>query len=321
MPSTLKFAIVREDANTEATICEVLGVRKALLVASGGCTLLELARRFPDLELTGFDINPLQLEQVRRKMERAGAASPAEFNVGDDSADNLNQLGEFEALFRVLRHFLEEFVSPPEKIRRFFDQNTSRDERIALVESWFASPYWPAAFHVTFNTPFLNAMFGPAATQHAPRDSYPGYFQGVFEDGLLRENAAHNPFLQHVLCGAYLPGDEPPYINSPCDSDIELIEGTLLDVPDLASFDLISLSNIFDWSDDALVEKWATHLKNLASPGCAILIRQLNNTRDLRPFFEPEFVFAPPWSAKLLEMDRSLFYNRIEVARRAGGER
>jgi S-adenosylmethionine-diacylglycerol 3-amino-3-carboxypropyl transferase len=48
-----------------------------------------------------------------------------------------------------------------------------------------------------------------------------------------------------------------------------------------------------------------------------VLLRQLNNTRDLRRHFAPTFTFDDTLGEDLLAQDRSLFYNRIEVAVRA----
>ena len=87
-------------------------------------------------------------------------------------------------------------------------------------------------------------------------------------------------------------------------------------MPALERFDLYSLSNVFDWSDDALVAAWAGRLKRAARPGSVVLLRQLNNERDLRRWFAPEFRFDDALGEALLARDRSLFYNRIEVATR-----
>ena len=88
------------------------------------------------------------------------------------------------------------------------------------------------------------------------------------------------------------------------------------DVEGLSAFGIVSLSNVFDWSDDALTRAWADALRRGCAPGTWIIIRQLNNTRDLRPFFEPAFTFDDALGVDLLGRDRSLFYNRIEVAMR-----
>jgi len=169
------------------------------------------------------------------------------------------------------------------------------------------------AFQLAFADPFLHAMFGPAATQHAAPGSYPGYFQATFERGLRREDAHRNPYLQHVLLGAYRPEDRPEYLRAESPLPVTLVQGSLPDVPDLGRFDVISLSNIFDWSDDTLVSEWATLLSREARPGCAVLLRQLNNQRDLRRFFSPAFVFDDALGRQLQARDRSLFYERIEV--------
>ena len=92
---------------------------------------------------------------------------------------------------------------------------------------------------------------------------------------------------------------------------LTLVHGTLTDVPELERFGVISLSNVFDWSDDTLVTAWAEHLRHHTPPGTHVLVRKLNNDRDLR--FGPGFVRDTKLSAQLLDADRSLFYRHIEV--------
>ena len=310
---SLKFAVVREDAALELALVERTSARAVLTVASGGCTLLTLARRHPKMELVGFDLNPRQLAHVREKAEGLGRRPLTDFNVASEAPGALNQRGAFEGLFRTLRRFIEEFVAPAHDVASFFAPETTPSHRDTLRARWFGSPYWPVAFELALATPLLHAMFGPAATQHADPGSYPGYFQRVFERGLLREDAARNPFLQHVLLGRYLAEDAPEYLRATAPMALTLVQGTLPDVPGLGRFQVISLSNIFDWSDDALVAEWAGLLAREAQPGCAILLRQLNNRRDLRRFFAPAFEFDDALGASLLAHDRSLFYERIEV--------
>ncbi|QDE92523.1 hypothetical protein BHS06_28070 [Myxococcus xanthus] len=312
-PLRLKFAVVREDAALELALVERTRAQAVLTVASGGCTLLTLARRHPALELVGFDFNPRQLAHVREKAEGLGRLPLSRYSVEAEDAAALNQRGEFEGLFRTLRRFIEEFVAPAHELAAFFAPATTVSQRREDCARWFASPYWPVAFELALAVPLLNTMFGPAATQHAEPGSYPGYFQAVFERGLQREDASRNPFLQHVLLGRYLREDAPEYLRAEGPLALTLVQGSLPDVPRLDRFDVISLSNIFDWSEDALVVEWAELLAREARPGCAVLIRQLNNRRDLRRFFQPAFEFDDALGAELLARDRSLFYESIEV--------
>lgn len=324
----LKFAVVREDPDLEDVVLDRVderrgrrrgqGGQRALIVASGGCTALTLLARRPGLTLTAFDLNPAQLQHVRDKAAAVAAGELGRLNVGDADPAGLNQRGEFEKLFRTLRAFLCEFVAPAAELARFFDPDSGAAARRALVEAWQESRYFPVAFALAFHDALLHAMFGPAATQHAEPGSYPGYFQAAFLRGLRAEDAHRNYFLQHVLLGQYLPGCEPDYLrrrDAPAGS-LRLVEGTLLDalaVPGLAAQDLYSLSNVFDWSEDTLVAAWAAALKRVAPPGSAVLLRQLNNRRDLRRFFAPEFEFDDALGEQLWRRDRSLFYGRIEV--------
>jgi len=301
----LKFAVVREDPELETALIERTGARAALLVASGGCTALTLAQRFPKLLLTAFDLNPRQLQHVADKAVAAARGELARLNVEDARADGLNQSGEFEGLFRILRAGVEEFIAPPSEIAAYFDGRAS-------AHDWILHRYWPALFATAFNDRLLHAMFGPDATQHAAPGSYPDYFRRVFERGLGDGAGPRNPFLQHVLLGYYRRADAPPYVGAAEIPPIELIEGSLPEVAELDRFDLYSLSNIFDWSGDALVADWGARLSRAARPGAQVLIRQLNNRRDVTRFFDG-FHFDAALGDALLANDRSLFYERILV--------
>jgi S-adenosylmethionine-diacylglycerol 3-amino-3-carboxypropyl transferase len=313
MPERVKFAVVREDPAVELRLCDLTHAHAALVVASGGCTALSLAAERPSLAVSAFDLSRPQLEHVRAKAMAVAAHDLRALGVDDGDPGSLAQRGHFEGLFRVLRRFVEEFVAPPAEIADLFER-ADPAHTAATVARWTANGYWPAAFATCFNDAWLHAMFGPAATQHAVPGSYPGYFQRAFERGLARPDAAQNPFLQHVLLGRYLARDAPAYVRAHRLLSLDLVLGSLHDVPDLGRFEVVSLSNVFDWSDDATLASWADLLAASLRPGSAILVRKLNNQRDVRRFFAPAFDFDDRLGAELHAEDRSLFYERIEVA-------
>jgi len=294
---TLKFAVVREDFELELALCRANSAQRVLTVASGGCSALALKHFLPSLDVHAFDLNPDQLAHSQRKAQRTG--------------EDLSQGGEFEKLFRVLRHALIEFVMPLAELERFFSE--AQDERGALLSKWRASPYWAAAFELTFTESLLHAMFGPDATRHAEGGSYPRYFQRVFERGLARDDAAKNPYLQHVLLQRYL--DPAPFLAAGPKLDVIWHLASLPAVPDLQTFDVVSTSNIFDWSDEALVAQWAEALRSL-KPGSLVVWRQLNNRRDWRPAFAPQFEEDLALSSEWTARERALFYERVTVVRR-----
>jgi S-adenosylmethionine-diacylglycerol 3-amino-3-carboxypropyl transferase len=310
-PARIKFAVVREDPDVEHALCLHTKAERVLVVASGGCTALTLKYRVPGVAVTAFDLSDAQLAHVGDKRLAVARGDLRALGVGDDSPESLNQRGEFESLFRTLRRFLEEMVTARGSIARYFHPDTPAVDRRALVEGWRSSRYWPVTFSLAFHDALLNTMFGPAATQHAEPGSYPRYFQRAFERGLLRDDGAANPFLAHVLLGTYLPGHPPDYVHAGRLLDVELVPGQLPDVAGLGRYDLVSLSNVFDWSDDTLVARWGQSLRALR-PGAAIVIRQLNNRREVAQLL-PGFEWDAALGQDLLSRDRSLFYERILV--------
>jgi len=306
-----KFAVVREDPRLEVSLLAV-APGPVITVASGGCTALALARAFPGLPITAFDLSAVQIAHAEHKRRLALAGNAPALGVGNQDAAGHSQLGEFEGLFRVLRLFLEEFVATKAELEAFFTADTEPNVRQTMLARWQTSPYFAAAFELAFADSLLLAMFGPAAIQHAAKGSYPGYFQRAFVRGLGQANAHENPFLAHVLLGRYTELAKPDYLGLEAAPNVRFVQGSLEAAGDLGQVRLASLSNIFDWSDDALVANWASQLAALPA-GAMILIRVLNNARDVRPMFARNFSFDDERGQAMLAMDRSLFYERVLV--------
>lgn len=329
LDNRVQFAVVREDPEVERAVLDGLqrpgraGPPRALLVASGGCTALTLAAARPDVKLTLLDANAAQLALIERKVAalvRHAPASPERarlFGVGapgairGDDPDALTACGNFESLFRSLQAFLDDLVLPRGERAALLTTSavTSPLERARLLEN----KYWPAAFEMFFSDALLEAMFGKDATQHAPRGSYPGYFRGVLERGLARADAATNFFLHHALLGAYVDGSLPSYLAAPCQARFDLVHSDMAQAPSFADFDLISLSNLFDWMDASGVEVIARRLCAECTPGTAVIVRQLNNDAPIATLFEGAFRLDERASRALHARDRSLFYQRLLV--------
>ncbi|HTJ80354.1 MAG TPA: DUF3419 family protein [Polyangiaceae bacterium] len=316
-PASLAYAVIREDARIEGDLVTRAGAKRVLTVASGGCVALSLASRFPDLDVTAFDQSALQLEHLAQKAVAARARDLAALNVENAASRGLNQCGEMEKVFRLLRAFFEEFIAPHGELLAFFTRARPITDLDRMVLRWTTSKYWRAAFHACFTDVLLTTTLGMNPLRHAEEGSHPVYFQRAFERGFRRDGAPENPFLQHVFLGGYRKGCEPHYIRNGGKLEVTRLQSTFLDLPDLGSYDLVSLSNLFDGLSDEEATLWAEKLRSSLKPGAMLLVRQLNNTRPLRPFFEPDFVFDDALGRSYVLRDRSLFYNRIEVGRRA----
>ena len=314
----VQFAVVREDPKIEAELVCLHQVSEVLLIASGGCTALTLQALFPDLRLTLLDLNPAQLELIKKKRQALTDTNicPHAFNIGTSDSRGLNQCGNFESLFRGLREFIFDLVADEEQVRALFEERGGLKRATELL---FSNRYWPVAFDLFFSDSLLNTMFGPNATQHAKPGSYPKYFQKLFEKGLMSDQAFDNYFLHHVFLGYYLdrPTSLPHYLTvSPPDYHFQMVEGTLDQVSDLGCFDLISLSNIMDWMSPADITTLLVKLQNQMKLGAIVLYRQLNNPIDLETEFGDSFQFDPALGNRLLEAERSLFYSSIHVGKK-----
>jgi S-adenosylmethionine-diacylglycerol 3-amino-3-carboxypropyl transferase len=159
-----------------------------------------------------------------------------------------------------------------------------------------SSRYWPVAFSLFFSEALLEAMFGPDATQHAPRGSYPAYFQQAIERGLRRSDAASNPWLHQVLLPTWLTAITAP-------TPPQMLHTTMQQVPSFAGFDLVQLSNLFDWMASDVVDS---------------IVARLCAECPVEQAFAATFDLVEPLSSTLTTRDRSLFYERVLVFRRRG---
>ena len=313
----VQFAVVREDPALEAEVMRATGARKVLMVGSGGCTALALQRDFSDATFTLFDINPAQIDLVKRKMDAlsggGAAAERALFNVEDAHPGGLSQSGNFESLFRGMREFMFDLVLPYERMRELF---TVPGKLAQVDELIFSNKYWPVVFDLYLSDSILNTMFGPEATQHATPGSYPGYFRELFERGLRRQDAFDNYFLHHVLLGHYLERESalPSYLaGESVEHQFTFHLGPLTGVSDVADHDLVGLSNITDWMSEADIREIVDFLRRTMRPGSRVMYRQLNNEADLEAMFGDGFEFDSALGDSLWERDRSLFYSSVHV--------
>ena len=320
----IQFAVVREDPRVESWVVRQYDARRVLLIASGGCSALSLLHWHPELALTLVDPNMAQIHHVRAKVEALQSgrhdAIARRFNVSTSDHQGLSQCGMFERLFDAFRSFLHVFVADRRCIETWFDAAKGPSR----AASAFVSTYWPIAFELHFSDVLLEAVFGPAATQHAEPGSYARYFQTRLEEALMQPDAHENYFLHHIFLGHYLSEHPPPFLQSTSAGSrathaLEYIHGALSDVHDLSHFDLIHLSNIFDWMGHEEAQALISHLCARVRPGARILWRQLNNRINRCAMVSPSFTCDPHVDAMLLAMERSYFYEQVHMAVRTEG--
>jgi S-adenosylmethionine-diacylglycerol 3-amino-3-carboxypropyl transferase len=310
----VQFAPVREDATAELALLDRLAPRNAqvLLVASGGCTALTLASLRPSLDLTLIDANRAQLDLVERKVAALRQHPPGSagrrrlFGIDADDAQSLSGCGNFESLFRGWRALIDDLVLPAGGRQALLKGRNDRGDLLS-------NRYWPVAFDMFFGDALLEAMFGPEATQHAPRGSYPAYFRRVIEAGIQSADSSKNWFLHQVILGHYIEDELPPYLRQPGTARFDLVHAPMAQAPPFARFDLIQLSNLFDWMNADAIGAIARRLCAECRPGAVLLLRQLNNRAPVERVFASAFDVDQRLSDEMTLADRSLFYERVLV--------
>jgi S-adenosylmethionine-diacylglycerol 3-amino-3-carboxypropyl transferase len=308
--------VVREDPEIEVEILSLAkDPKEALLIGSGGCSAFTMRNRFPDTLFTLLEPNPAQVDLIRKKeiaLQKENLRT--EFGVETDDPASLTNCGNFESLFRCLRQFIYEFVMPKEDWITVFDNPQLKN---GFLDKTITNPYWSVAFELFFSDSILVAMFGSMAVQHAPKGSYPSYFRKVLESGLKNENAASNYFLHHIFLGHYRSHCTPKYLTEELvGKKFQFLETSAENVNTYKSYDLVSLSNIFDWMEVDQVAKVAMSISKDMKAGAYIVYRQLNNETDFRKFFDSKIKFDDRLSKKLHFQDRSLFYSSLHVGRK-----
>ncbi len=334
----LMFSQVREDPRVElASMRASAGAGRVLTIASAGCTALSLLSLDEVTHVDAIDPNPLQIALCRFKQDalRALPLSVARALLGDAPADprwrqrtgrslgvaldpaivgaGVLQAGQFEQLFGCFREFVQRLVCPADQLARLFDPNDSLDGRRLLAR--FDRKFWPLAFSLFFGDRLLETMFGDQATQYAPPGSYPHYFQRAFERALTQLPTHDNYFLSQILLGRSI-GCRPPYLTCALTDRLDRLSFHQADLEQFLSrprapYDLVCLSNVFDWMDQPAIERVCRLLLRAVRPGSRIVLRQINNQRALpavmRDALEPLEAEADDWLAR----DRSFFYSRL----------
>lgn len=308
----IQFGVVREDPQIELDIISKFDVKTAVLVGSGGCTALSLKSRHPLLKLTLMEPNQAQVNLIKKKiriLKKHNLATSRKL-LGTSKDNPVIESGNFESLFRVFRNFLHEFVISEKDLRRLMINDSK--------SGWqpvFENPYWEVAFDLCFSNSLLIAMFGPEAIQYASKNSYPKYFKSVFERGVVRKDIKHNYFLHHIFLGHYDSDIKslPLYLQKKTHNfDLDYKTCLAHEYEDYQSRDLVSLSNIFDWSDPNMVRKIANLVSSSMSEGSVLVYRQLNNKKDFKALFKG-FRWQTNMEKSALIADRSLFYSNIAI--------
>ncbi|MGY8782665.1 MAG: DUF3419 family protein [Fidelibacterota bacterium] len=307
------FAVTREDFKIEYEIIKDRNYKKILSVCSGGCVPLSLKTLLNDLEITVFDINTHQLKHLEKKVNSIKEKKYYDLNIDFKNDNSLNQSGKFEKMFQKFRFLFCQNISSFSEIEMLFNYSTNKEKRLQIISQWYRTKNIKKPFEVVFNDKSIEMVFSKKATQHAEPGTYIEYFYHKIMRSFNKENFYHNPFLQHIFLGYYLSNDALPYmLNNKENLEFNYFNGTIYEVPNIKSYDLVTISNLFDWSSESFIKRSAAYLSQL-NKGAAVLLRQLNNNKEWYPLFQNNFTDDPSFDNKWQKEDRSMFYDHFKL--------
>ena len=310
--NSVLFAVNREDHYVEYDVINRLDPNRMLMIGSGGCIALSIKTTYPDLDLNVIDVNPHQLTHINKKSKAVQCSDLKELNVHTKDDSCLNQAGKFETMFQELRDSFIELVSNKKEVLSFFDSDMSDISRSIILQKWTNHNNIFTPFKNVFNDKNINKVFSDEATKHGSPGSYINYMKNKILTGLNKKDSHLNPFLQHIFLGYYQSDNAFPYMKSKNKLDIPMTEGSILNLDNIYSYDVVSLSNIFDWSSDTVVKTHARYLSQMKK-GSAIIIRQINNHKNWIEIFNDYFTEDKNFDSYWQEHDRSMFYDHIRL--------
>jgi S-adenosylmethionine:diacylglycerol 3-amino-3-carboxypropyl transferase len=243
-PPELLFGQMYEDSAVELTAFAPGG--RIFCIASAGCTPFDLAARGD--EVTAVDVNPAQIEYVRRRLE----GEPLERGSIDRRLDRLRR---FAPALGWRRSVLERFcrLDAPTAQLEFWRRNLdSRRFRLVL-----AAAFSPWLLRRMYASPLV-AVLPPRFDQILRRR---------FERGFGRHPNAQNPYAGALLLGR--PRETTPTPLRLVHADAaEFLEGC-----PPQSFDGLTLSSILDGADEAYAARLLAAVRRAAAPGAVAILR------------------------------------------------
>ncbi len=269
----LVFGRMFEDWLLEEEVLPAEG--RILCIASGGGTAFALAAR--GRSVTAVDVNPAQVEELRRRL----AGAPPRRGAVDHMLARLRLAGPLVGWTPARMRAFCDLADPAAQRRLWTERLDTRRFRAAL-----ALLLHPAA---------LRTVYAPALVRVLP-PRFDRAIRARLARGFARHPNRDNPYARSLLLGE-APEPPPPglRLELACAEVAAYLDGC---AP--RSFDGFSLSNVLDGPGSDYAERLLHAVRRAAAPG-AVLV--------LRSFGEPRTDAEDEWAAR----DRALLWGSIRV--------
>jgi len=307
------FSQVREDSDVEISVIKKISNSNILTITSGGCTILDLLSQ-SELSINNIYAIDSNIEQnylLKLKLLVIHALKNKkdiiDFFEGrylkyDDFIDNLNDpfwnnnkeyiynginiSGKFEILFKkyinknILDYELTTQILSKNNLINIFGENAVVNSLNKEFYDHFYNIF--TTYNELYNSPNDNYFYKSIVDGKYSYDCCPKYFNNI-----------HN-IIQN--------SDKINYINDNIINFISLNKNNI-------KFDVINLSNIFDWMDNDNRQNILHNIKKILNNNSYIISRRLNGDYDLKKLMEEHFLFES------IEYDKSHFYSEVVICK------
>lgn len=343
----IRYANCWEDAGMLLRNTKPLAGERILSIASGGDNSLAFLA-FDPAEVVAFDLNPAQLYLTELKQVAIKNLQYEEvlcflgFKESENREANYQLLlphlseeasaffnkhlilisngivhqGKFENYFCLFRKYIMPMVHSKSTIDLLFQPRAARDQEVFYNQQWNTLP-WRLLFRFFFSK-FILGRFGrdPAFFDEVKQGVSKTIF-GRAETHLKRTEVAQNFFLDYQLRGKFSIG-LPFYLRAENFDKIkqnigrlQLFQGSLLEISREQKFDVLNLSNIFEYMDAADFRTQADLIYGICNENARIAYWNLLVERKL-PAIDTRFADMPADGVDLCFFYQSFNLNTIK---------
>jgi S-adenosylmethionine:diacylglycerol 3-amino-3-carboxypropyl transferase len=271
----LLFGRVYEDSAIERAAFE-RGSR-VFCIASAGCTAFDLSH---DHDVVACDINPAQIDYVRRRM--AGGA---------------RELGAAERIMGFLRGFMPLAGWTRSKMDLFLrmDDTAAQDEYFRTeLDNW----RFRTGLDLLLSPLSLRGVYSSQLLDCLP-PKFPAVLRGRMQRCFARHPNRTNPYAQALLAGRDDTDARPP----PAGRPIELVvddAATYLERCPRGSFGGLAISNILDGADESYRDRLLSAVRHAAARGAVLVQRSFGEA-------------TPDRRTNQADNDRSMIWGVVDV--------
>ena len=350
--SFIRYSNCWEDSKILLEALQIKEGEVGLSIAGGGDNTLALLLANPE-KIYAFDVNKTQLYLMKLKMTAIEKLSYDEvlnfFGIrkssnrlrtffslreylDEESYRYFNQrrelitkgiihIGKFERYFQIFRKFVCPLFCRAKRLHQFCSLSSFTKQKY-FYKRYINNLRFRMIFRVFFGIKVMGSLGRDKSFYENLEDKSDvgGDIKKRFEFGISHSENRSNPYLSYILRGNFTKTALPLYLRKENLalirerlSKIQLIHGSLLDIPEREQFDFFNLSDIFEYMNEEDFLKNVDKLEKISRSGARFAIWNMQNKRYLP---DESFCLLKEESKSFFKKNQSYFYRDFSVYKR-----